>query len=105
MSRGNAPVLYLVKSGKISVMTKRVSLAAYKRAFQKKIASAQDLSGLSDEEIAGRLGISEDQFTRYKSRYWMRVDLIAPYCKITGIDLDKFLAAPPIRKSIIRKSV
>ena len=98
-------MLYLVKSGKISAMNKRVSEGVYKKAFQEKIKAAQKLSGLSDDEIAERLGISKDQYVRYKSRYWMRVDLIVPFCEITRIDLDQFMAPPPARKSRVLKSL
>ena len=92
-------MLYLVKSGKISVMKKRVSEGAYKKAFQEKIKSAQKLSGLTNQEIADLLGISLDQYVRYKSNFWMRVDLIVPFCEITEIDLMKFMEAPPLRKA------
>ena len=86
-------------------MNKRVSEGVYKKAFQEKIAAAQKLSGLTDQAIADLLGISIDQFVRYKSRYWMRVDLIVPYCAITGADLTQFMAPPPARKARALKSL
>ena len=98
-------MLYLVKAGKISAMTKRISEGVYKKAFQEKIQAAQKLSGLTDDDIAERMDISKDQYARYKSRYWMRVDLIVPFCEVTGADLAQFMAPPPIRKSRILKSL
>ena len=98
-------MLYLVKAGKIPVMNKRVSEGVYKKAFQEKIAAAQRLSGLSNEEIADRLGTSIDQYVRYKSQYWMRVDLIVPFCEITGVALTQFMAPPPARKARVLKSI
>jgi len=85
-------------------MNKRISEGVYKKAFQEKIKAAQKLSGLKDEEVAELLGISLDQYVRYKSRYWMRVDLIIPFCEITETDLMKFMAEPPARKARILKS-
>ena len=85
-------------------MTKRVSEGVYQKAFQEKIAAAQKLSGITDEDMAELLGTSIDQYVRYKSRYWMRVDLIVPFCEITDIDLIKFMAPPPARKSRVLKS-
>ena len=85
-------------------MNKRVSEGVYKKAFQEKIQAAQKLSGLTDDEIADRMGISKDQYMRYKSRYWMRVDLIVPFCEVTGADLKQFMAPPPARKSRVLKS-
>ncbi len=97
-------MLYLVKSGKISGMNRRVSEGVYKKAFQEKIKAAQKLSGLNNQEIADRLVVSLDQYVRYKSSFWMRVDLIVPFCEITGVDLVQFMAPPPLRKSNILKS-
>ena len=98
-------MLYLVKSGKISAMKKRIPESVYKKAFQEKIKAAQKLSGLSNDEIADALGISTDQFVRYKSQYWMRADFIVPFCEITDADLTKFLAPPRRRKSRVLKSI
>ena len=80
-------------------MNKRVSEGVYKKAFQEKIKAAQKLSGLSNPEIAELLGISLDQYVRYKSSFWMRVDLIVPFCEITDTDLIKFMAPPRIRRA------
>ena len=85
-------------------MNRRVPEGVYKKAFQEKIKAAQKLSGLSDEAIAEYLGTSIDQYARYKSRYWMRVDLIMPFCELTKIDLTDFIAPPPARKARVIKS-
>ena len=98
-------MLYLVKSGKIFAMKKRIPESVYKKTFQEKIKAAQKLSGLSDDEIADALGISTDQYVRYKSRYWMRADFIVPFCEVTDTDLVKFLAPPRMRKSRVLKSI
>ena len=86
-------------------MNKRIPERVYQKAFQEKIKAAQKLSGFTDEEIADFLGTSIDQYARYKSRYWMRVDLIVPFCEITGIDLVKFMAPPSVRKAQVLKSL
>ena len=85
-------------------MKKWASEGVYKKAFQDKIAAAQTLSGLKNQEIADKLGISIDQYVRYKSDFWMRVDLIVPFCEITDTDLKKFMAHPSARKSNTLKS-
>ena len=76
-----------------------VSEGAYKKAFQEKIKAAQSLSGLNNQEIADLLHISRDQYSRYKSSFWMRVDLIVLFCRITDTDLVKFMAPPRVRKA------
>ena len=81
-----------------------VSEGVYKKAFQEKIKAAQKLSGLGNQEIADLLHISLDQYIRYKSSFWMRVDLIVPFCRITDTDLIKFLAPPRKRKARVLKS-
>ena len=97
MSRGNAPTLYLVKSGKISVMNGRVSESAYNKALAEKVKSARKLSPHSPREIADMLGISLDQYYRYESRTPMPPYLIPAFCKITDIKMLNLMRPPGIR--------
>lgn len=98
-------MLYLVKSGKITVMAELVSQSVYERAFRKKVKAATILSGIHPKEIARLLGISEDQYVRYESRYMMRADLIVPFCKIVEADLAKLMAPPKSGKKHLLESV
>ena len=75
-------------------MKKRISEAAYKKAFLAKVKLARQGAGYSADEIASLLGISLDKYYRYESRHMMRQDLIIPFCQITKTDLDKLMAPP-----------
>lgn len=92
-------MLQLVKSGKISAMSKRNTEDAYMREFRKRVRAARILSGLGTEEIAKRLGISDDSYKRYESRYTMPMNLIVPFCEITGADITQLMAPPTRRKA------
>ena len=96
-------MLYLVKSGKITAMRRRVSQAAYEAAFQAKVKLARTGSGYSAADMAGYLGITKDKYYRYESRHMMRHDLIPLFCELTKTDIDK-LMSPPVgqRKTVTR---
>lgn len=87
-------MLELVKSGKISPMTKRNTHDAYNREFRKKLRAARIMSGIGPEDIAKQLGVSMDSYVRYESRYMMPMNLIVPFCEITGADITKLMAPP-----------
>ena len=94
MSRRNSPMLYLVKSGKITGMRRRIPQAAYDASFQAKVKLARIGSGYSAQDMAHALGITKDKYYRYESRHMMRHDLIPLFCRLTNTDVDKMMAAP-----------
>ncbi|MEK4606587.1 helix-turn-helix domain-containing protein [Geobacillus sp. FSL W8-1251] len=56
------------------------------------IAQARALSGLSQREMAKRLGISEKTYIDYeKYRKVFRMDMAYKFSKITGIEMDEII--------------
>lgn len=56
------------------------------------IVQARALSGLSQREMAKRLGISEKTYIDYeKYRKVFRMDMAYKFSKITGIEMDEII--------------
>lgn len=59
----------------------------FKEAFIRRTAEARERRGLTQEEMATLLGLSQGTYKQYETRSLLPHRLIVPFCIATGVEL------------------
>lgn len=63
----------------------------FKKAFLSRIKLARDGAGLTQEQMAERLGIQQGKYAKYETRSFMPHELLHKFSEITHEPLEKLL--------------
>lgn len=63
----------------------------FKKAFLARIKLAREGAGLTQVQMAERLGIPQDKYSKYEVRSFMPHELLSKFSEITGESLEKLL--------------
>jgi ribosome-binding protein aMBF1 (putative translation factor) len=66
----------------------------FKKAFLARTKRAREAAGLTQEELAQRLGIRQDKYAKYETRSPLPHQYVARFCEITGERLDVLFRDP-----------
>jgi ribosome-binding protein aMBF1 (putative translation factor) len=72
-----------------SGMGKSQPSSEFKRAFTAAIKAAREAKGLTQEQVAGLLGLKQDHYKQYEGRTLMPHELIPIFCDATGADITR----------------
>lgn len=83
-----------VKQPSLSVVWIPPVPSKFKAAFHARIKLARQGAGLTQEEIAQRMGIRQDKYAKYETRSLMPHHLLSRFSELTREPLDKLLRDP-----------
>jgi DNA-binding XRE family transcriptional regulator len=71
------------------------SPARFKKAFLARTKRAREAAGLTQEEMARRMGIRQDKYAKYESRSPLPHQYIARFCEVTGEKFEVLFRETP----------
>lgn len=77
-----------VTTDRAPVIRPEPSPARFKKAFLARTKLAREAAGLTQEELAKRLGIRQDKYAKYESRSPLPHQYVARFCEVTGEKLE-----------------
>ena len=82
--------MYIAYSREPEVMTKK----SYDKGFIRRIRVARESAGLSQKEMAERLGVKTNTYSKYESHIMMPHFLLPTFAHVTGVTLTYLFSAP-----------
>lgn len=79
-------------------MGKRITApgrADFERRFVRRVLQLREDSGLTQQQMADRLGVSRDTYSKYEARSLLPHYLVADFARICGVSVDFVMTGRP----------